>query len=149
MIYDVAKRVTGPTGCAAIVTWDAARPPLHEVALIDALRDVVGIESRFLDRCLANPEPEPAAGWERLTLHDVVRFDGIAGYWAAMVTTDRSRRSSPGTPTMCSLRCAAACQRALEPCTAADGTMRIPVRRDAPPAALAERAVRSWLRPWS
>ncbi len=44
VIYDVAKRVTGPTGCAAIVTWDAARPPLHEVALIDGLRDVIGLE---------------------------------------------------------------------------------------------------------
>ena len=128
MIYDVAERVTRPTGCAAIVTWDAARPPLHEVALIDGLRDVIGLESRFLERCLANTEPEPAAGWDRLTLHDVVRFDGIAGYWAAMVTTRPVATELAGHPDEVLIAVRTACQRALEPCTAADGTMRIPVR---------------------
>src|SRR4029077_20166103 len=67
-LYEVAERVTRPTGCAAIVTWDKARPPQHEVALIDALLDVAGIRSRFVERCLATTEPAPAAGWELQTL---------------------------------------------------------------------------------
>jgi hypothetical protein len=128
MLYDVAERVTRPTGCAAIVTWDAARPPLHETALVDGLRDVTGIESTFLDRCLASTEPAPAAGWDRLTLHDVVRFDGIASYWAAMVTTRLVAAELTGHPDEVLVAVRRACQRALEPCTAADGTMRIPVR---------------------
>jgi hypothetical protein len=128
LLYEVAERVTRPTGGAAIVTWDAASPPLHEVALIDALRDVAGIRSRFLERCLATTEPARAAGWERQTLHDVVRFDGIGSYWAAMVVS-RPVASELGEQPEDVLSAARnACQRALEPCTAADGTMRIPVR---------------------
>ena len=128
VMYDVAERVTRPTGCAAIVTWDVARPPLHEVALIDALRDVNGIRSRFLERCLATTEPAPAAKWERLTLHDVVRFDGIGGYWAAMVGSRPVAAELAEQPDKVLTAVRSACQRALEPCTAADGTMRIPVR---------------------
>jgi hypothetical protein len=128
MLYDVAERVTRPTGCAAIVTWDVSRPPLHEVALIDALRDVDGIRSRFLERCLATAEPEPAAGWERLTLHDVVRFDGIGTYWASMVVSRPLAAELAEQPDEVLTAVRSACQRVLEPCTAADGTMRIPVR---------------------
>ena len=84
-LLDAAERATRPTGGAALLTWDAALPPLHEVALVDALRDVAGIHSEFLARCLAGPDPVQSARWEPVTLHDVVRFDGIAHYWAAMV----------------------------------------------------------------
>jgi hypothetical protein len=128
MLYDVAERVTRRTGCAGILTWDAAHPPLHETALVDGLRDVIGINSRFLERCLVTTEPEPAAGWDRLTLHDVVRFDGIANYWAAMVVTRPVAAELAGRPDEVLTALRSACQRALEPCTAADGTMRIPVR---------------------
>lgn len=127
-LLDIAERATRPTGRAVLLTWDAAQPPLHEVALIDALRDVAGIHSRFLARCLDSPDPAQSARWEAVTLHDVVRFDGIGHYWAAMVD-DR-----PVTPQLVSESDArlteirAACQRALAACTAADGTMRIPVR---------------------
>ncbi|HEY6781998.1 MAG TPA: hypothetical protein VI296_02075 [Candidatus Dormibacteraeota bacterium] len=128
MLYDVAERVTRPTGCAAIVTWDAARPPLHEVALIEALRDVGGIRSTFLERCLASTGSAPAAGWERETLQDVVRFDGIGSYWAAMVVSRPVATELAEQPEDVLTAVRSACQRALEPCTAADGTMRIPVR---------------------
>lgn len=128
MLYDVAERVTRPTGCAAIVTWDAARLPLHEVALLAALRDVGSIRSRFLEHCLATTEPAPAAGWERQTLHDVVRFDGIGSYWAAMVVSRPVAAELAEQPDDVLSEVRSACQRALEPCTAADGTMRIPVR---------------------
>lgn len=127
-LYDVAERVSRPAGCAAIVTWDVSRPPLHEVALIDALRDAGCIRSRFLERCLATAEPAPATGWERLTLHDVVRFDGIGSYWAAMVVSRpvAAELAEETDEVLTAVR--TVCQRALEPCTAADGTMRIPVR---------------------
>ncbi len=128
MLYDVAERVTRPTGCAAIVTWDATRPPLHEVALVDALRDVGGIRSRFMERCLATTQPAPAAGWERQTLHDVVRFDGIGSYWAAMVLSRSVAAELVEQPDDVLTAVRSACERALETCTAADGTMRIPVR---------------------
>lgn len=128
ILYEVAERATRPTGCAAIVTWDVARPPLHEVALLDALRDVGSIRSRFLERCLATTEPAPETGWERQTLHDVVRFDGIGSYWAAMVVSRpvAAELAEQHEDVLTAVR--SACQRALEPCTAADGTMRVPVR---------------------
>ena len=127
-LYDVAQQLTRPSGRAAIVSWDAAHPPLHEVALIDALRNVAGIRSRFLERCLATTEPAPAAGWERKTLHDVVRFDGIGSYWAAMVVSRPVAAELAEQPEDVLTAVRGACQRALEACTAADGTMRIPVR---------------------
>jgi hypothetical protein len=127
-LLDVAERATRLTGRAAVLAWDLAQPPLHEEALVDALRDVVGIHSRFLAQCLAGPEPGQTARWEPVTLHDVVRFDGIAQYWAALVgerpiAADLVRESDA---TLREIR--SACQRALEEYTAADGTMRIPVR---------------------
>src|SRR4029077_18319450 len=128
LLYEIAERATRPTGCAAIVTWDEARPPLHEVALIDALRDVAGIRSRFLERCLATTEQAPAAGWELQTLHDVVRFDGVGSYWAAMVVSRPVAAELADQPEDVLTAVRGACQRALEACTAADGTMRIPVR---------------------
>jgi hypothetical protein len=89
---------------------------------------VLGGDSPFLARCLAGPDPLEAARWEAVTLHDVVRFDGIGNYWTAMVTERpiAEELQSETAATMGRIR--AACQRALEPCTARDGTMRIPVR---------------------
>ncbi|MFI5284787.1 MAG: class I SAM-dependent methyltransferase [Candidatus Dormibacteria bacterium] len=127
-LLDAARRATRPRGRAGVLTWDASQPPMHEVALLDALRTVIGIDSRFLARALGGPQSMRAAHWESMTLNDVVRFDGIADYWAAMVVErpiaeDLTRASEPA---MREVR--AMCQRALERCTAADGTMRIPVR---------------------
>ncbi len=126
-LFGVAERATRPGGCAAIVTWDAAHPPLHEAALVDALRDVCGIHSRFLERCLACVDTERADGWDQVALHDVARFDGIVGYWAAMVVARplAAELADVSDDLLSAVR--AACQRALEPCTAADGTMLIPV----------------------
>jgi hypothetical protein len=126
-LLDAAERATRPNGRAAILAWDPAHPPPHEVALVDALRDVAGIHSQFLARCLAGPEAGQTAGWGPVTLHDVVRFDGIAQYWAAMVgerpiATDLVRESAAALREI-----RAGCQRALSKWTAADGTMRIPV----------------------
>jgi predicted RNA methylase len=127
-MLDVAERAMRPAGSAAVLTWDAAQSPAHEVALADALRDVTGIQSGFLTQCLAAPDARNAARWEPITLNDVVRFDGINAYWAAMVVErplafELARESDE---TLSAVR--ASCQRALAPWTAADGTIRIPVR---------------------
>jgi SAM-dependent methyltransferase len=123
-LLDVARRATRPTGRTAVLTWDA---PRHELALVDALHEVLGITSPFLTRCLATPDPQPDGDWERMSVHDVVRFDGIATYWAAMVT-ERPLAGEVAHQLDDAVHAVrAACQRALEPWTAADGTMRIPV----------------------
>jgi hypothetical protein len=126
-LLDVARRSTRVGGCAAVLTWGSVAP-LHERALVSALREVLGMTSPFLTRCLASPDPQQGEGWELIAVHDVVRFDGIGTYWAAMVTERPIAAELARQPddTMRALR--AACQRALEPCTAADGTMRIPVQ---------------------
>jgi hypothetical protein len=125
-LFDVARRATRPAGSAAVLTWDAAAP-LHEVALADALRDVLGMTSAFTTRCLAVPAPQQLSGWESASVHDVVQFDGIGTYWAAMVT-ERPLALELAHQDDDALRAVrAACQRTLAPCTAADGTMRIPV----------------------
>ena len=126
-LFSVAEHATRPGGCAAIVTWDPALPPLHEVALVDALRDVCGMHSRFLECCLASVDTVGAAGWEQVALHDVARFDGIGGYWAAMVVARPLAAEIEDVSDHLLSAVRAACQRALEPCTAADGTMLIPV----------------------
>lgn len=127
-LLDAAARVTRAAGCAAILTWDAASPPLHELALAGALRSVLGTRSAFLTRCLAGPGTDAAEMWNAVTLHDVVRFDGIGTYWAAMVLERpiAEELAPESGDVIASVR--AACQRELEPCTAADGTMRIPVQ---------------------
>jgi SAM-dependent methyltransferase len=126
-LLDVARRALRPSGSAAVMTWDAGTP-LHERALVDALHGVLGMTSPFLTRCLAHPDPQHAEGWEAVAVHDVVRFDGIAMYWAAMVTERPLAVELAQQPSDAVQALRAACQRALEPCTAADGTMRIPVR---------------------
>jgi hypothetical protein len=67
---------------------------------------------------------EQAGGTGVLTvqrIHDVVRFDGIAHYWAAMVTERPIARGVDPADTVLRQRV----ERALQPHTAADGTMRI------------------------
>jgi hypothetical protein len=127
-LLDVAKRMTHRGGRAAVLTWDSANPPAHEVALDVALRDVAGLESSFLTRCLAGPDAAEALGWEPVTLHDVVRFDGINVYWAAMVLERPVAHELDHQPGDSAQAMRAACVRALQPWTAPDGTMRIPVR---------------------
>jgi hypothetical protein len=125
-LLDIARRAVRPTGRAAVLVW-GNDPPLHEVALATALHEVLGITSPFLTRCLASPEAHHVESWEPQSVHDVVRFDGIATYWAAMVierpvSAELARLSDDAVQAL-----RAACQRTLTPCIAADGTMRIPV----------------------
>jgi hypothetical protein len=125
-LLHVAREAMRSNGCAAVLTW-GTDAPLHEAALAHALHDVLGMTSPFLTRCLARPDPRQAEGWEPVSVHDVVRFDGIATYWAALVTERSVAIELANQPDDAVEALRAACQRALAPCTAADGTMRIPV----------------------
>jgi SAM-dependent methyltransferase len=126
-LLDTADRALRPTGRAAVLTWDPALQPPHEAALVEALRDVVGIQSRFLTRCLASPDAGQSPRWEPVAVHDVVRFDGITEYWTAMVVERPIARELEHQPERVIAAVRDACQRALLPWTGADGTMRIPV----------------------
>jgi len=127
-LLDVAEGATRPGGRAAVLTWDPADPPAHEAALVASLRDVAGVQSHFLSRCLACPDGAREQRWERVLLHDVVQFDGIAAYWAAMVLERSIRPELDHIPDDVLAAVRGACQLALQPWTAADGTLRVPVR---------------------
>ena len=126
-LFDAAVRVCRPAGIAALVAWDAAAPPLHEAALDDALRGITGVRSPFLSRCLATVQPAGAAPWEATTIRDVVCFDGMTHYWAAMVAERPLAAELEGVDDDSVSKIRDACRCSLQPCTAADGTMRIPV----------------------
>ena len=124
-LFDEADRVRTPAGSAAIVTWDEMDPPAHEIALEAALRAEVGLDSRFLRACRA-PVSVPRH-WETMLLRDVVRFDGMAQYWAAMVLERPVASEIAAVPEAVRRAVRGACERALQAFIAADGTMRIPV----------------------
>ena len=126
-LFEAAVRVCRPSGVAALVAWDAAAPPLHEAALDDALRGVTGVRSPFLSRCLATAQPTGAVPWEATVIRDVVCFDGMTHYWAAMVAERPLEAELAGVDEDSLSEIRDTCRRSLQPCTAADGTMRIPV----------------------
>jgi hypothetical protein len=125
--FDEVERILTASGVAAFVVWDAADPPAHERALRDALRDEAGMHSPFLDRCLPVGVAKARPHWDTVTLRDVVRFDGIAQYWAAMVSERAMASELDGASASMLEAVRGACERALRSCIAADGTMRIPV----------------------
>jgi SAM-dependent methyltransferase len=126
-LLDEAERIVRPAGKAAVLTWDITQPPVHEAALADALRDVAGIRSQFLARCLQAPPISERPRWNVRRLRDVVRFDGIGQYWMAMVA-ERPVAAELARLSEEAVRAArATCEVALRQFTAADGTMRIPV----------------------
>ncbi len=127
-LLDVAHALTRTGGRAGVLTWDGTSLPPHEVALADALRDVAGLQSQFVMRCLGGPDADQTRGWDPVTLNDVVRFDGINAYWAAMVVERPVARELEHQPADAAESMRAACLRSLQPWTAPDGTMRIPVR---------------------
>jgi SAM-dependent methyltransferase len=126
-MMDEALRITRRDGVAALLTWDPDDPPPHERALATALRDVTGTPSRFLTECIAAPVRAQHAGWERDLLRDVVRFDGMAQYWAAMVLERPALAQLRDAPAATVIAVRDACERSLQRCIAADGTIRIPV----------------------
>jgi hypothetical protein len=126
-LLDELARITRPAGAAAVLTWDAAEPPAHELALAGALRDEAGVSSPFLDQCLQAPGFTTHPRWDSVRLHDVVRFDGIAHYWVAMVVERPIAAELSEVSETVREAVRAGCERNLEQFTAADGTIRIPV----------------------
>jgi len=124
---DELVRITRPAGATAVLTWDAAEPPAHELALAGALRDEAGVSSPFLHQCLQAPAFTTHPRWDSVRLHDVVRFDGIAHYWVAMVVERPIAAELAQLSETVRRSVRAGCERNLRHFTAADGTIRIPV----------------------
>jgi hypothetical protein len=124
---DELARVTRPSGAAAVLSWDAAEPPAHELALAGALRDEAGVSSPFLHQCLQAPGFPTHPRWDAVQLQDVVLFDGISHYWVAMVVERPIAAELVEVSEAVRRSVRAGCERNLRQFTAADGTMRIPV----------------------
>jgi ubiquinone/menaquinone biosynthesis C-methylase UbiE len=120
-----ARRILRPAGQVACLMWDPAAPPLHEAAMNAALGAVAGHASPFLARVLA-PPPQ-VRGLATSAIRDVVRFDGIDRYWHALVTERPLGQELIGMSADVLAEVRAHVAAALRSCTAADGTMRVPV----------------------
>lgn len=101
---------------AHVVVW--GNGATHENALRDAWRDLSGDDAAT---AVAGAPPPPE--WTQSTLTDVARFDGIHQLWQAMIT-ERGVTVPAGQEQALRERL----QHHVAPFTAADGTMRIPVR---------------------
>jgi len=115
-------RLLRPGGRALLACWDPDDPPPHEAALADALHEA-GVRSAFLE-AVVQPPVDVSAG---SVVHDVVRFDGFAAYWAALV---RERPLNEELATQAPdlvARVQEGCRRRLQRYEAADETLRIPV----------------------
>jgi hypothetical protein len=124
---DETERLLNASGAAAFAVWNGADPPAHERALLDAIRDEAGMHSAFLERCLPVDIAAGREHWEAVTLRDVVRFDGMAQYWAAMVLERPVAQELAGASEALLGAVRGACEQALQSYIAPDGTMRIPV----------------------
>ena len=122
-LIEDTRRILRGDGMAALVVWDAERPPAFAVALRDALQDE-GITSPFLERLLA-PVAVPRGATLR-GLRDVCRAETVAHLWAAMLDGPLAVELASLPEAMVAsvrARYAAALEQYEEP----DGTLRIPV----------------------
>lgn len=123
----------GRIACAA---WSEPDASPHEGALLAALREATGRVPDALARGLLLGFPNAAeqllvragggASAQVLRIHDVVRFDGLGHYWAAMVSERPLAGEVAALPEDMAAGVRDALARRLAPYTAADGTMRIP-----------------------
>lgn len=131
-------RILAPAGNGrlACALWSEPDAAPHEGALQAALSELTGRVPDALARAVQLGYPEAAehlvattpgaAGVQVVRIHDVVRFDGIAHYWAAMVTERPLAAPVAGLPEAQSAAVRELVAERLLPYTAADGTMRIP-----------------------
>jgi hypothetical protein len=120
-----ARRVCGPRGRVLAAVWDPENPPAHEQVLDAALQTAARHSSPYLRAVLSVPV---ASDGVSVTVHDVVRFDGFAHYWAAMVSQRLPLMAELSAIPEAALREAQDLSRAaLARYAAADGTLRIPV----------------------
>jgi hypothetical protein len=118
--------------------WSEPDAAPQEGALISALRHAGADVPEALVRAVSLGFPlaadelverasRPGHGVDVIRIHDVVRFDGIAHYWAAMATERPVAAAAVGALDPATLeRVRAAVEHLLQPYTAADGTLRIP-----------------------
>ena len=103
-------------GRLAVALWSEPAAVPHLDALTPANPQSVEEATRFGFPLAADHLAEQAGAADRLQvsrIHDVVRFDGTAHWWAAVgALADERHRAE--------------CQLRLQPYTAADGTLRIP-----------------------
>lgn len=105
---------------ARVVVW--ADGAAHEDALHSAWLDAGGSDESAPVRGPVPPAALPP-GWSRTVLADVARFDSAAQLWAAL-TIERGVDVPAGRARVLRERFA----HHLAPFTAADGTLRVPVR---------------------
>jgi hypothetical protein len=113
------RELAGVAARARIVVWEDGAA--HESALRAAWRDAGGATANPAGEPASPPSPLP--GWSRSVLSDVARFDGTEQLWAALVV---ERGVDVPRDRAHALRERFA--HHLAPFTAADGTLRIPVR---------------------
>src|SRR6202140_4901432 len=120
-----AARVCIPGGRALAAVWDPESPPAHEQVLDAALQTVARYDSEYLRAVLAVPAGSAGV---TVTVSDVVRFDGFAHYWAALVR-ERPLMDELGAalPEVAIQEVQDVSRAALGRYAAADGTLRIPV----------------------
>jgi len=126
----------GSAGRLACAAWSEAEAVPHEGALQAALIEVTGQVPDALARVTHLGAPGTAealvaasgaaAGMRVLRVHDVVRFDGPAHYWAAMVTERPIAHAVAALPEHIAAAIRERAAAHLAPYAAADGTLRIP-----------------------
>jgi hypothetical protein len=120
-----ARRVCGPRGRVLAAAWDPENPPAHERVLDAALQTAARHSSAYLRAVLAVPVAPAGAS---VTVRDVVRFDGFAHYWAAMVSQRLPLMAElSAIPEAALAEAQDASRAALARYAAADGTLRMPV----------------------
>jgi hypothetical protein len=119
-----ARRLCRARSHVLAAVWDPEDPPAHEQVLRAALQTAARHESEYLRTVLAVPRESIGTG---VTAHDVVRFDGFAHYWAAMVSQRPLMTELHVIPEAALREAQEMIRTALAQFAAADGTLRIPV----------------------
>jgi SAM-dependent methyltransferase len=117
-LIDEMRRVTKPGGRIALLSYGGANA-VHEEILQEAVSRVTGEVPKYSEPLLTQL---PGAGMQVVQVRDVVRFDGAHQYWDVMVD---GRAIFDGDDQAREVRDLVT--HKLEPFTAADGTIRIPV----------------------
>lgn len=118
-------RAGGRIGC---VVWDR-EASLHERILLESCEDSgLGVVTEH-NLLMPSPVTARGQGFALSMLHDVVRFEGVAHYWQALVT-ERSYMDAAVRRVSKELKKRAydECVVRLQPYTARDGTVCIPVQ---------------------
>jgi SAM-dependent methyltransferase len=118
-LLDEMRRVTKPGGRIALLSCGGANAE-HERILLNSIASVTGVSPKYAESLLRQL---PASGMQVTQVRDVVRFDGAHQYWDVMV----DGRAIFGADDSQERQIRDLVTRKLDPYTAHDGTIRIPV----------------------